>query len=135
MSIFPTGKAMAVTAHACFGFLVQRQKSPVIVALTINVPIDAVIPRPNVQGSPTTGELNGFPPVSAATTFKIEYIIQPARIVTETTANLPIQAMALIPYTANIPKVIAQTPAQNAVVPKIPGIMPLPVPAWNDWPP
>jgi hypothetical protein len=72
-------------------------KSPVIVLLTIKVPIDDVKPNANVQGSPTIGDTKGLPPVPAATTLRIEYIIHPAKSVTETTANLPIHAIALIP--------------------------------------
>ena len=44
------GKAIAVTPQACFVFFVHLVKSPVIVLLTINVPIDAVKPSANVHG-------------------------------------------------------------------------------------
>ncbi len=91
------GKATAVTAQACLGVFVHLVKSLVIVLLTINVPIDAVKPSAKVQGSPTTDETSGLPPVPAATTLKIEYIIHEAKMVTDTTANFPIHAIALMP--------------------------------------
>src|ERR1044072_323238 len=72
------GKATAVTPHACLLFLVHLAKSPVIVALTMNVPTDAVKPSAKVQGWPMGDETRGFPPVCAATTVRIEQIIHPA---------------------------------------------------------
>ena len=94
--------------------------------------LKSVKPKAKVHGSPTTGEIQGLPPVPLADTLTIEYIIHAARSVTETTANFPIHATDLIPYTANNPNNTAKIPAQNPVVPKIPGRTPLPVPALND---